>query len=140
MLVRSSLTAPERETVITFSDEDDTATVHKHQRRIITKLGNNPAAEEIDDISFDGLPPQPGCFEGFRRRREYLQPHGSTVAECPEVRIPAFDRDAAALATTDRPIDHHDLIARVKKFFGDHSVLVPRLQPSFRVPQKPGWP
>lgn len=26
-----SLTAPERETVITFSDEDDTATVHTHQ-------------------------------------------------------------------------------------------------------------
>ena len=53
MLVRSSLTAPERETVITFSDEDDTATVHKHQRRIITKLRNNPAGEEIDHISFD---------------------------------------------------------------------------------------
>ncbi len=41
-----SLTAPERETVITFSDGDDTATIHTHQRRIITKLKNNPAAEE----------------------------------------------------------------------------------------------
>jgi hypothetical protein len=49
-----SLTAPERETVITFSDEDDTATVHTHQRRIITKLRNNPAATELEDISFDG--------------------------------------------------------------------------------------
>ena len=49
-----SLTAPERETVITFSDEDDTATVHTHQRRIITKLKNNPAAELIEDVSFDG--------------------------------------------------------------------------------------
>ena len=49
-----SLTAPERETVITFSDEDDTATIHTHQRRIITKLKNNPAAELIEDISFDG--------------------------------------------------------------------------------------
>jgi hypothetical protein len=49
-----SLTAPERETVITFSDEDDTASVHTHQRRIITKLKNNPAAELIEDISFDG--------------------------------------------------------------------------------------
>src|SRR5215218_6974404 len=39
-----SLTAPERETVITFSDEDDTARVHTHQRRITTKLLNNPAA------------------------------------------------------------------------------------------------
>jgi hypothetical protein len=49
-----SLTAPERETVITFSDEDDTAMVHTHQRRIITKLRNNPAATEVEDISHDG--------------------------------------------------------------------------------------
>jgi hypothetical protein len=31
-----SLTAPERETVITFSDDSDTATIHTHQRQIIT--------------------------------------------------------------------------------------------------------
>jgi len=49
-----SLTAPERETVITFSDEDDTATVHTHQRRIITKLRNNPAATLIEDLTFEG--------------------------------------------------------------------------------------
>ena len=49
-----SLTAPERETVITFSDEDDTATIHTHQRRIITKLLNNPAAREIEDLTSDG--------------------------------------------------------------------------------------
>ncbi len=49
-----SLTAPERETVITFSDADDTAQVHTHQRKIITKLKNNPAAELIEDISFGG--------------------------------------------------------------------------------------
>ena len=49
-----SLTAPERETVITFSDEDETALVHTHQRRIITKLKNNPAASGLEDISFDG--------------------------------------------------------------------------------------
>jgi hypothetical protein len=49
-----SLTAPERGTVITFSDEDDTATVHTHQRRIITKLQNNPTAELVERIDFDG--------------------------------------------------------------------------------------
>jgi hypothetical protein len=49
-----SLTGPERETVITFSDEDDAATAYTHQRRIITKLRNNPAAELVEDISFDG--------------------------------------------------------------------------------------
>jgi hypothetical protein len=49
-----SLSAPERETVITFSDEDETALVHTHQRKIITKLRNNPAATEIEDLSCDG--------------------------------------------------------------------------------------
>jgi hypothetical protein len=49
-----SLTAPERETVITYSDESDTATVHTHQRRIITKLMNNPAATKVDDLTFEG--------------------------------------------------------------------------------------
>jgi hypothetical protein len=42
-----SLTAPERETVITFSDDGETATIHTHQRRIITKLLNNPAATKV---------------------------------------------------------------------------------------------
>jgi hypothetical protein len=72
-----SLTAPERETVITLSDADDTATVHTHQRRIITKLKNNPAAELIQDISFDGtpgavfeLPADRISFRGPRRNRE----------------------------------------------------------------------
>jgi hypothetical protein len=41
-----------RETVITFSDEDDTATIQTHQRRIITRLKNNPAASQLEDISF----------------------------------------------------------------------------------------
>lgn len=49
-----SLTAAERETVITFSDDGDTATVHTHQRRIITKLKNNPAATQVDDLTFEG--------------------------------------------------------------------------------------
>jgi hypothetical protein len=49
-----SLTAPERETVITFSDADETATVHTHQRRIITKLKNNPAATLVEDLTFEG--------------------------------------------------------------------------------------
>jgi hypothetical protein len=74
-----SLTAPERETVITFSDEDDTATVHTHQRRIITKLRNNPAAELVEDISFDGtagavfeLPADLISFRSGRRKGRTL--------------------------------------------------------------------
>jgi hypothetical protein len=52
-----SLTAPERETVITFSDDSEIATVQTHHRPIITKLCNNPAAaevEEVEDLTFDG--------------------------------------------------------------------------------------
>jgi hypothetical protein len=49
-----SLTAGERETVILFSDGESHATIHTHQRRIITRLRNNPAATEVEDISFDG--------------------------------------------------------------------------------------
>jgi hypothetical protein len=41
-----SLTAPERETVITFSDGSDTATIHTHQRH------HHQAFE------------QPGCDQG----------------------------------------------------------------------------
>jgi hypothetical protein len=37
-----------------FSDEDDTATIHTHQRRIITKLLNNPAATKVEDLTFEG--------------------------------------------------------------------------------------
>lgn len=54
MFRAATLTAPERETVITFSDADDTATIHTHQRRIITKLLNNPAAKKVEDLTFEG--------------------------------------------------------------------------------------
>jgi hypothetical protein len=53
-----SVTALERETVITFSDEDDTATIHTHQRRIITKLLNNPAATKVEDLTLRVQPAQ----------------------------------------------------------------------------------
>jgi hypothetical protein len=75
-----SLTAPERETVITFSDADDTAMIHTHQRRIITKLKNNPAATEVEDISFDGtagavfeLPADLISFRSGRRKMTETQ-------------------------------------------------------------------
>lgn len=41
------LTAPERETVILFSDAGNMATITTAQRRIITKLRKNPAAQEV---------------------------------------------------------------------------------------------
>jgi hypothetical protein len=79
-----SLTAPERETVITLSDESETATIHTHQRRIITKLRNNPAAAEVGDISFDGTAGAvfelPADLISFRSRRRKLSPEQARAA------------------------------------------------------------
>jgi hypothetical protein len=47
-----SLTAPERETVILINDEDEFAEITTHQRTWVTKLRKNPAAEEIEDLSY----------------------------------------------------------------------------------------
>jgi hypothetical protein len=49
-----SFTAAERETVITFSDEGDTAAVWTAQRPIITKLKKNAAATLIEEGKFEG--------------------------------------------------------------------------------------
>ncbi len=81
-----SLTAPERETVITFSDDDDTARVHTHQRKIITKLKNNPAAEQIEDISFDGTAGAvfelPADLVSFRsKKRELSSAEGAELVK-----------------------------------------------------------
>ena len=43
-----NLTKYERETVVNMNDEDDFAIVTTNQRRVITQLRNNPAAEERD--------------------------------------------------------------------------------------------
>lgn len=78
------LTAPERETVITFSDADDTATVHTYQRKIITKLRNNPAASEVDRFTFDGTAGAvfeiPADLISFRSGRRKLSPEQARAA------------------------------------------------------------
>jgi hypothetical protein len=82
-----SLTPPERETVITFSDADNVAMVHTHQRKIITKLERNPAAEKVEDISFDGtvgavfeLPADLISFRSSRRTGRKLTEEQKQVA------------------------------------------------------------
>src|SRR5262245_48657522 len=50
--IAESLTAPERETVINWSDDDDTAHVFTWQRRVITKLKRNPSAVLIAEHTF----------------------------------------------------------------------------------------
>jgi hypothetical protein len=49
-----SLTPAERETIISFSDDGDTAMVYTAQRPVITKLRNNPSATLVEEGVFDG--------------------------------------------------------------------------------------
>jgi hypothetical protein len=75
---------PERETAITFNDADDTATIHTHQRRIITKLLNNPAATKVDDLTFGGTAGAvfelPAELISFRSGRRKLSPEQARAA------------------------------------------------------------
>jgi hypothetical protein len=49
-----SLSAPERETIITLNDEDGFADVWTAQRPWITKLKKNPAATLVEEGKHDG--------------------------------------------------------------------------------------
>jgi hypothetical protein len=79
-----SLTAPERETVITFSDDGDTATIHTHQRKIITRLKNNSAATLVEDLTFEGSAGAvfkvPSDLISFRSGRRKLSPAQAQAA------------------------------------------------------------
>jgi len=50
------LTDLERETIVSMSDGDDLAHVYTAQRRMITRLKNNPAAVLVSEGSHDGSP------------------------------------------------------------------------------------
>ena len=70
-----SLTAYERETIITMNDEEDIARIWTAQRRIITKLRRNQAAKLIEEgtygrtawASFE-IPSPMVSFRSTRRR------------------------------------------------------------------------
>jgi hypothetical protein len=49
-----ALTAAERETVITWSDEDERISVQTCQRKVVTQLLANPSAEIVEDKTFEG--------------------------------------------------------------------------------------
>jgi hypothetical protein len=72
-----SLTAEERETIITFNDADDTADIWTAQRPIITRLKKNPAATLLEEGKHDGsvwarfsLPASLVSFRTARVKRE----------------------------------------------------------------------
>jgi hypothetical protein len=55
-----------------------------HQRRIITKLKNNPAAREVEDLTFDGTAgavfERPADLISFRSGRRKLSPEQRKAA------------------------------------------------------------
>jgi hypothetical protein len=82
------LTAPERETVITFSDDWDTAHIYTAQRRVITRLKKNPAANLIEEGSFEGSPwarfeiaSSLVSFRSTRVRRELTEEQRAAAAD-----------------------------------------------------------
>jgi hypothetical protein len=72
-----SLTAAERETIITMNDEDDFAEIWTAQRRIITKLKKNVAATLIAEGKHQGsawaLVRLPVELISFRSKRVKLE-------------------------------------------------------------------
>jgi hypothetical protein len=83
-----SLTAPERETIIVFNDEDDTATIWTAQRPWITKLRKNPAAKLIEEGNHDGsvwaefeLPKELVSFRSARVKRELTAEQRAELGE-----------------------------------------------------------
>jgi hypothetical protein len=75
-----SLTATERETIVTLNDEDETAHVYTAQRSWITKLKRNPAATLLEEGTHDGsawarfeLPKGLVSFRSTRVKRELTE-------------------------------------------------------------------
>ena len=49
-----ALTRDERETIVNMNDGEDIAYIYTAQRRIITRLKNNPSATLVEEGSFEG--------------------------------------------------------------------------------------
>jgi len=68
-----SLTAAERETSISMSDENDVAYIYTAQRKVLTRLRKNPAAKLIEEGNHGGSPwarfELPAGLISFRSRR-----------------------------------------------------------------------
>jgi hypothetical protein len=83
-----SLTAHERETVITFSDGDNTAYIYTAMRTVITKLKKNPAAKLVEKGVHNGsvwarfeLPANLVSFRSVRVRRELTDAQRQELAD-----------------------------------------------------------
>jgi len=83
-----SLTSPEREVIIRWSDEDRTATIWSASRPTTTKLKKNPAAILISEGIFEGsawaeftIPARLISFRSSVAKRELTDEQRETLAE-----------------------------------------------------------
>lgn len=83
-----SLTGYERETIIGMNDDDGQALIWTAQRKVITRLKNNPAAELIEEGTHDGsawarftIPAELVSFRSGKVRRELTAEQRQAAAE-----------------------------------------------------------
>lgn len=83
-----SLTECERETVIGWSDGEELARIFTAQRKVITRLKNNPAAELIEEGMHEGsawarftIPAELVSFRSGRVRRELTEEQRQALSD-----------------------------------------------------------
>jgi hypothetical protein len=83
-----SLTECERETIVSMNDGEEVAYVYTAQRRMITRLKNNPAATLTEEGTHDGsawarftIPAALVSFRSVRVRRELTDEQRQQAAE-----------------------------------------------------------
>lgn len=83
-----SLTDAERETIVNMNDADGVAYVYTAQRKVITKLKNNPAAVLVEEGKHEGsawarftIPAGLISFRSTRIRREMTTEQRQAAAE-----------------------------------------------------------
>jgi hypothetical protein len=100
-----SLTEFERETIINMNDGEDIAYIYSAQRKIITKLRNNPAAVLVEEGVHDGsawarftLPAAYISFRSATVRRELTSEQRQALADAMRERQTARKPEMAATA------------------------------------------
>lgn len=83
-----SLTEYERETIVSMNDGDEVAHVYTAQRKVITRLKNNPAAALVAEGTHDGsvwarftIPAGLVSFRSVKVKRELTDEQRAEMAE-----------------------------------------------------------
>jgi hypothetical protein len=100
-----SLTDYERETIVNMNDGESTARIYTAQRRLITRLKNNPAAVLVDEGTHEGsawarftIPAELVSFRSVRIKRELTDEQRQAAAERLRRGREVMRQDAEAMA------------------------------------------